>query len=161
MYVSPTIMDVIFGRQACHVICNIQYVMTYLPQSIWKRKCLYVSSVYDEIWGHGFFIYRRKRKTYTVIIYLGHLGTLRIVLYSGCQMDNWVRVSSLYSAFGTEGWAVSQLAGWCSVTAAWRPRDHCPVRGGVFCFCDSCPGHQGGQEEPEDTVSFTWLTAAR
>lgn len=109
----------------------------------------------------AFFIYRRKRKTYTVIIYLGHLGTLRIVLYSGCQMDNWVRVSSLYSAFGTEGWAVSQLAGWCSVTAAWRPRDHCPVRGGVFCFCDSCPGHQGGQEEPEDTVSFTWLTAAR
>lgn len=26
--------------QACHVIRNIQCVMTYLPQSIWKRKCL-------------------------------------------------------------------------------------------------------------------------
>lgn len=96
----------------------------------------------------AFFIYRRKRKTYTVIIYLGHLGTLRIVLYSGCQMDNWVRVSSLYSAFGTEGWAVSQLAGWCSVTAAWRPRDHCPVRGGVFCFCDSCPGTREDRRSP-------------
>lgn len=69
--------------------------MTYLPQSIWKRKCSMFIFVVFLRWvlRSWLFYIEENGKPNSIISYsykiFRSLGTLIIVLYSGCQMDNW------------------------------------------------------------------------